>query len=223
MARFRRSDESTNEFYDGAHKFEHWYRDNSIYFITARCRGKFPPFDSEQVKSIFWDRFLYYTQLHLFVPIITTLMNNHYHVMGYKKFGADLGEMMRKIHGSVAKLVNDVLPVRHVPFWGEGNRDNYMDGCLRDELQYRRTFRYVRLQAVKAGIVSDYRLYPHTRINVPLEIGLKRAIELNAFLEEVPYKRYEKWRSHRNGRELDRTHWLRHFSDAVFLREYNRP
>jgi len=27
--------------------------------------------------------------------------------------------MMRKIHGSVAKLVNDILPERHKPFWAE--------------------------------------------------------------------------------------------------------
>ena|SRR5688572_2686551 len=41
---FRRSSISSGEYYDGLHRFEHWYRDNSIYFITARCRDRFPAF-----------------------------------------------------------------------------------------------------------------------------------------------------------------------------------
>jgi hypothetical protein len=44
-------------------------------------------------------------------------MNNHYHTLGYLKKGEQLGPMMREFHGSVAKLVNDVLPERHLPFW----------------------------------------------------------------------------------------------------------
>ena len=33
---------------------------------------------------------------------------------------------------------------------------------------------------------------PHTRVNVELERAIKRAHELDAFLEGVPYKRYER-------------------------------
>ena len=60
MARFRRSEDSTNEFFDGRHKREHWYRNNSIYFITARCRDRFPAFQTEEAKSVFWDRFAHF-------------------------------------------------------------------------------------------------------------------------------------------------------------------
>src|SRR2546426_30719 len=103
MARFRRSNPSQNEHFLSQHRFEHWYRDNTVYFITARCRDKFPAFDSEEAKLIFWDRFNYYTRLYLFTPFVTTLLFNHYHTLGYLKYGRDLGTMMRKIHGSVAK------------------------------------------------------------------------------------------------------------------------
>ena len=89
-------------------------------------------------------------------------------------------------------MVNDVLPAGRRPFWGEG-RDTYFDGCIRDGLQFRRAYRYVLLQAVGAGIVRDWRAYAHTRVGVELEVGLKRASELKAFLEEVPYRRYERW------------------------------
>jgi hypothetical protein len=47
------------------------------------------------------------------------------------------------------------------------------------------------MQAVRAGIVADYRFYPHTRIFVPMEPAIRRAQELKAFLPNVPYKRYE--------------------------------
>lgn len=65
--RFRKSSISSGEHYDGQHRFEHWYRDNSIYFITARCRNRFPAFASEDAKMIFWERFGCYTQKYTFV------------------------------------------------------------------------------------------------------------------------------------------------------------
>jgi hypothetical protein len=81
-----------------------------VYFITARCRDRYRAFDAEQARDIFWDRFLHYAAPHTFVPWVIILMNNHYHAPGYLRVGEELGEMMRKIHGSVAKLVNDLLP-----------------------------------------------------------------------------------------------------------------
>ena len=40
--------------------------------------------------------------------------------------------------------------------------------------------------------MTDWRLYPGTRVDVELELAVRRAKELNAFLENVPYKRYER-------------------------------
>ena len=98
--------------------------------------------------------------------------------------------MMRKIHGSVAKLVNDLLPERRVPFWWDRRDADYFDGCIRDEVQYRRAYRYILTQSVRHGICRDWRQYPHTHVDVELEVGLRRALELRAFLPGVPYKRY---------------------------------
>src|SRR5579859_7315129 len=110
MARFRKSSSSSVHKWEGQHRFEHWYRDNTVYFITARCREKYQAFQSEEAKQIFRDRFDHYTALHGFVPWVTSLLSNHHHTLGYLKRGEDLGPMMRKLHGSVAKLVNDILP-----------------------------------------------------------------------------------------------------------------
>ena len=102
--------------------------------------------------------------------------------------------MMQRLHGSVAKLVNDILPRRRVPFWtqrGAGHAD-YYDGCIRDERQCRLAFRYVLAQSVRHGIREDRRDYPHTRVTIELERGVRRALELGAFMEAVPYPRYQR-------------------------------
>jgi len=177
MARFRKSSSSSVKFFDGKHRFEHWYRDITVYFITARCRDKYPAFESEHAKEIFWDRFDHCTKLHGFVPWVTSLLNNHYHTLGYLKVGEELGPMMRKLHGSVAKLVNDILPDRRVPFWRTSGDRDYFDGCIRDEVQCRRAYRYTLLQSVRSRICKRWEDYPHTHVRIELACGLRRATE----------------------------------------------
>jgi hypothetical protein len=191
---FRASSSSSAETYKGRHRFEHWYLDNQVYFITARCRDRYPAFASEQAKAVFWDRFEHYANEYGFTPWVTSLLDNHYHTLGYLRVGEKLGPMMQRLHGSVAKLVNDLLPERRAPFWSERGHRDYFDGCIRDEKQCRLAYRYTFRQAMRHGIVSDWREYPHTRAQIELERGVKRALELKAFLEGVPYKRYQKRR-----------------------------
>jgi hypothetical protein len=191
MGTFRSSSHTHNEHWKGQHRFEHWYRDNSVYFITARCRDRFHAFESEQAKAIFWDRFEHYTALYEFIPWICTLIGNHYHFLGYQKDAKRLGQMMQKIHGSVAKLVNDILPTRHLPFWRNAAGHDYFDGCLRNELQCRRAFGYTLTQCRRHGICADYQQYPHTRVFIDVERGIPRALELNAFMTGVRYPRYD--------------------------------
>lgn len=189
--KFRKSSATKTEEFRGDHRYEHWYLDNQVYFITARCRERYPAFASEAAKAVFWDRFDHYTTKYEFYPWVTSLLDNHYHTLGYLRTGENLGPLIQRLHGSVAKLVNDLLPERRVPFWrSEGNRD-YFDGCLRDEKQCRRAFRYTLTQGERHGIVKVFREYPHTHVQIELERGLKRALELKAFLEGVPYKRYQ--------------------------------
>ena len=189
--RFRKSNPSKAEFFNGKHRFEHWYRDNTIYFITSSTRDHFHAFAREDAKLIFWERFSYYTKLHGFVPWITTLLSNHYHTLGYLERGEELGEMMRKLHGSVAKLANDTFPLRHTPFWREKGHHDYFDGCIRDELQCRRAYKYILTQCRRHHICSDPRDYPHTHVSIDVDRGIARASELNALLAKVPYARYE--------------------------------
>jgi len=194
MGKFRASSYTKRERYEGKHRFEHWYRDNSVYFVTARVRGGFHAFNKDAAKAIFWDRFGHHTNAHGFEPWVTSLMSNHYHTLGYLKDGGQLGEMMRKVHGSVAWVVRKDLGVKWVPFWKEKGNKDYFDGCIRDVLQAVRAYRYVLMQAVRAGVVRDWRDYPNTRVGVGMDEGIAKAVRVGAFLEEVPYARYEKKR-----------------------------
>ena len=105
--------------------------------------------------------------------------------------------MMQRIHGSVAKLVNDLLPERRVPFWRSGRHNDYFDGCIRDALQARRASRYTLTQATRHGLVQDYRDYPHTVVNIDIDRAVARALELRAFLLDLPYPRYAPNRTRR--------------------------
>lgn len=192
MGNIRRSFHTKTKVWDGDHRFEHWYVDNQVYFITSKCRNGFPAFQTPAAKQIFWDRFDHYTALHGFDPFVTTAMNNHYHTLGYLERGIELAEMMRKLHGSIAKLVNDTLSERHRPFWrGRGGRD-YFDGCIRDEKQFVRAYRYTLLQSERHGVCRDWREYPNTRVSVQMDEALRLSVERKAFLYGVPYPRYSR-------------------------------
>lgn len=191
--RLRKSSRSPHKVLNGVHRFEHWYCDNQVYLITARCRNGVSTFRSEQAKRVFWDRFEHYVQQYEFVPWIMCLLDNHYHTLGYLSRGENLGKMMQRLHGSVSKLVNDLLASRLTPFWRGDDGHDYFDGCLRDETQCRRAYRYIWNQPRRHGICAPEN-YPHTRVRLELERGVRRAMELGAFLEGVPYKRYEQGR-----------------------------
>ena len=225
--RIAKASRSAREHFRGQHRFEHWYVDNQVYFITARCRDRFPVFACDQAKAIFWDRFEYYAHQNGFVPWVTSLMDNHYHTLGHLGEGMKLQRMMQRLHGAVAKLVNDVLErrappaeaggagesaggagesaggagarpgspgrsARLVPFWRDTKGREYFDGCIRDEKQARSAYRYTLLQSVRHGICADGGAYLHTRVKVELESAVRWAHQVGAFMEGVPYKRYER-------------------------------
>lgn len=193
--RIQRRSRSTNHVHDGHHRFEHWLIDNQVYFITARCRDRFPAFAHDNAKTIFWEQFEKYAAHFGFALWVVSLLDNHYHALGSLAEGKNLPTMMQRIHGSVAKRVNDTLPERLHEFWRDAKGREYFDGCLRDEKQGRLTYRYILAQGQRHGIVHHSSDYRHTRVYVTLEDAIARARELKLFLGGVPYKRYAQSRS----------------------------
>ena len=68
MGNLRRTSPSRDKHYDGKHRFEYWYRDNTAYFLTARVRDRRKAFATEAAKTVFWDRFDHYSEQFGFVP-----------------------------------------------------------------------------------------------------------------------------------------------------------
>lgn len=199
---FRKSSHTKKETYKGKHRFEHWYRDNCVYFITARVRDGRAVFESRKTKDIFWEKLHEWAQEAGFVLWVVSLLNNHYHIIGYLQKGENLGEMMRKLHGSVAWMTCKELGIKHKPFWRERGKRDYFDGCLRDVLQAERAYRYTLNQAVRARIVRNWKDHPDTRVFIDMSRAIKRAVEKNAFLEDLPYARYEKHQSRKRRGQL---------------------
>lgn len=198
MSFTRKSNQAKQRTYKGQHRFEHWYRDNQVYFITAKTSCATPVFTTKQACDLFWQTFDQATSANGFTPWVTALLNNHYHTLGYLKTGDNLPKMMQAIHGKVAKQINDLIRAGELkfprqplkPFWGQKGKKTYFDGCIRDETQATRAFYYTRNQAVRAKLVKHWQAPPNTRIHLELNQALPRATQRNAFLRGVPYKRY---------------------------------
>jgi REP element-mobilizing transposase RayT len=190
MGEFRKSSVSRREHFQGKHRFEHWYRDNSVYFVTARTEGGAHVFKTRGASDVFWaslDRYSKQYGLNLWVA---TLMSNHYHLLFYMRWSENLGPFMKGLHGSAAKLVNDLSETRLVPFWSWKGRHTYFDGCLRNEKQLTLTYRYVRDQAVRARLVRDWTQYPDTKVLCDLDAALRFAMDRKVFPSNLPYARY---------------------------------
>jgi len=89
---------STRPSHGQRQRYEHRLVDNQIYFITARCRDRFPALSSEAAKTVFWDRFEHYTSEYGFTPWVTSVLGNHYHTLGYMREGNALPRMMQRLH-----------------------------------------------------------------------------------------------------------------------------
>ena len=192
--RFAKTSRTRRERGAKGHRFEHWYVDHQVYFITARCRDRHPAFADERAKAIFWDRFDHYTAQARFEPWVVSLLDNHYHILGYNAAADGLKVMMQRFHGSVAKLVNDLLPERRSDFWRDKLGREFFDGCIRDAKQAERSWRYTRDQSVRHGLRERWEDYPHTRVYGEADRLIAWARGAEAFMEDVPYRRYARRR-----------------------------
>lgn len=180
------------EYCSGHHRYEHWYADNQVYFITGRCRDRFPALASDGAKAVFWDRFDHWSKACGFVPWVVSLLDNHYHLLGYNRTAEGIKRFVPRLHGSVAKLVNDLLPERRQDFWRDDKGREYFDGCIRNPKQARLSYRYTLTQCRRHGVCDNPTDYPHTRVYIDCERAVRRALKLNAFMPNVPYQRYQR-------------------------------
>ncbi|TXL13153.1 hypothetical protein BMR05_12800 [Methylococcaceae bacterium HT4] len=84
--------------------------------------------------------------------IAYSIMPNHVHLLFQQK--QELQEIMRKVKGSTALLINTCL-ARHGKFW---ERD-YFDKAIRDERHFLLTYEYIKNNAIKAKLEDANRRF----------------------------------------------------------------
>jgi putative transposase len=90
------------------------------------------------------------------------VMPDHLHWLMVLQAGASLSEVMRRVKGGSAYLINACrrqheVSVEIKPLWQEG----FHDHALRSEEDMRRTARYLVANPLRAGLVSKIGDYPH--------------------------------------------------------------
>ena len=138
------------------HNPAHLFIDNSPYFITS---------------SIYQKRALLYSNVikdHLLATIRQcfdekgwvlndwVILDNHYHLLGISKTGADLSGIISKIHMLSAQFIRLQLTAEKPIWW------NYWDYCPRDEKDYFIRLNYLFNNPIKHGYVTNLNDYPYS-------------------------------------------------------------
>jgi len=90
-------------------------------------------------------------QLHHWV-----ILDNHYHLLGMSREGADLATIMRQIHCKSALWIREATACDTPVWW------NYWDYCPRDEDEYFVRLNYLLMNPIKHGYVDNLHDYPYS-------------------------------------------------------------
>jgi len=140
------------------HHPPHIYKDDSIYFITARTYQKEKIFNTDQKKKILFKNLRNEFSKIDYKLYAWAILDNHYHIEFKTKFGSNLGKTLNFIHGRTAFEINELENIS-----GRKIFQNYLDYCIRDEKDFYRHFNYIHHNPVKHQYVktqeevSDYK------------------------------------------------------------------
>jgi len=128
------------------HHPPHIYRDNMIYFITARTVDQKSYFGTDAKKKLFClclkaglQRF----EIDLYAWV---LLDNHYHLLLKISSGEDLSEFINFVNGKSSFELNKLENQQGRKIWYQ-----YWDHCIRDELDFWKHFNYIHHNPVKHG------------------------------------------------------------------------
>ena len=134
---------------DYAHNPPHIFADDTAYFLTAAIYQKRPLLKDPKLKQLLLDRIKlcfakYQWELHHWV-----ILDNHYHLLGKSRIGADLSKIIVTIHAFVGYYVKQASRTQERVWW------NYWDYCPRDERDYMIRLTYLFHNPVKHGYVDN--------------------------------------------------------------------
>ena len=131
-----------------AHKPQHTYTNEYIYFLTARCQDKNHYFNTDEKKKIFVSVFSKASKRYSARIYAWVLLNNHYHCLIQFFDKRDIGKFVNNLHTNSARLLNkiDNKPGRNI--WYQ-----YWDYCLRDKADFWCHLNYIIQNPLKHKLV----------------------------------------------------------------------
>ena len=137
-----------------SHNPPHLFVDGTYYFITAGSYEKRILFYDDDRKQILLKAIQVWLEKYKWTLEAWIIFGNHYHIMTCSKRGEDLPQIIQRIHGRSATLLNklDYQLGRQV-WW------NYWDTCIRGEKDYFTRLNYLFWNAVKHAMVPEPEAY----------------------------------------------------------------
>jgi REP element-mobilizing transposase RayT len=86
----------------------HIYKDDTIYFITARTVEKEKLFDIEKKKKIFYRTLKNVLERYNYLLYAWTILDNHYHLLMKIAEGENLKFFVKDLHALSAKRLNEL-------------------------------------------------------------------------------------------------------------------
>jgi len=132
------------------HHPPHIFRDDTIYFITARTVDQKLYFDTDSKKKLFClclKAGLQKFEIHLYAWV---LLNNHYHLLFKIPAGENLSKFINFINGKSSFELNKLENRQGRKTWYQ-----YFDHCIRDEADFWKHFNYIHQNPVKHGFCKN--------------------------------------------------------------------
>ena len=141
---WKRNFASFDKFLDNYHGGNHWLKQNEIAEIVKES--------------------LHYWHKKRYDLIAFTIMSNHIHFLidtwDTENYTASVTSAMQSIKRHTARQSN-ILLEREGQFW---QNESY-DHLVRNEREFMNIINYIVQNPVKAGLVTNWRDYPHTFVN----------------------------------------------------------
>jgi len=126
------------------HHPPHIFRDNTLYFITARTINKKSFFNSDEKKEILRKVIKEAIKRFEISCYAWVILDNHYHLLMRIKEGKYLSKFIQNIHTNSSRLLNKLEDLQGRNIWFQ-----YWDRCIRDERDFWKHFNYIHHNPVK--------------------------------------------------------------------------
>jgi len=131
------------------HRPPHIYKDDILYFITARTIKKEKFFNAKEKKKILEKTLKEILERYCCDCFALAILDNHYHIIIKIKNGDDLKLFIKDLHSLSSQRLNKLEDKKGRKIWFQ-----YWDHCIRNEKDFFLHFNYIHHNPVKHGYIK---------------------------------------------------------------------